>query len=133
MCAAAVHHSRRRSSQLAAVPAGVPRQILGRCEPDPRLPPAPAQADLTDPSSLPAALVGVSTIIDCATARPEESTDKVRRRQRGRRGGQMRQPTRHGSGAARRTLHHSIWGPTCRAGPVAAPAVAATQSIWWQR
>lgn len=36
------------------------------------------QADLTDPSSLPAALVGVSTVIDCATARPEESTDKVR-------------------------------------------------------
>lgn len=37
------------------------------------------QADLTDPSSLPAALVGVSAVIDCATARPEESTDKVRR------------------------------------------------------
>ena len=38
------------------------------------------QADLTDPSSLPAAMVGVSTVIDCATARPEESTDKVRRK-----------------------------------------------------
>jgi putative NADH-flavin reductase len=35
------------------------------------------QADLTDPSSLPAALVGVSIVIDCATARPEESADKV--------------------------------------------------------
>lgn len=35
------------------------------------------QGDLTDPSSLPACLVGVSTVIDCATARPEESTDKV--------------------------------------------------------
>lgn len=35
------------------------------------------QADLTDPSSLPAALVGVHTVIDCATARPEESTEKI--------------------------------------------------------
>eukprot|EP00775_Hariotina_reticulata_P004357 gene4357-4610_t len=35
------------------------------------------QADLTDPTSLPATLVGVSAIIDCATARPEESTQKV--------------------------------------------------------
>ncbi len=35
------------------------------------------QADLTDPSSLPATLVGISAIIDCATARPEESTSKV--------------------------------------------------------
>lgn len=35
------------------------------------------QADLTDPTSLPAALVGVHTIIDCATARPEESADAV--------------------------------------------------------
>lgn len=35
------------------------------------------QGDLTDPSSLPACLVGVNTIIDCATARPEESTRKV--------------------------------------------------------
>lgn len=35
------------------------------------------QADLTDPSSLPAALVGVHTVIDCSTARPEESTDKI--------------------------------------------------------
>ncbi|KAG2483956.1 hypothetical protein HYH03_017202 [Edaphochlamys debaryana] len=33
--------------------------------------------DLTDPSSIPACLVGVSTVIDCATARPEESTRKV--------------------------------------------------------
>ncbi|KXZ44131.1 hypothetical protein GPECTOR_73g652 [Gonium pectorale] len=33
--------------------------------------------DLTDPASLPACLVGVSTVIDCATARPEESTRKV--------------------------------------------------------
>ncbi len=36
-----------------------------------------AQADLTDPTSLPATLVGVSAVIDCATARPEESTQKV--------------------------------------------------------
>lgn len=35
------------------------------------------QADLTDPSSLPATLVGVSAVVDCATARPEESTQKV--------------------------------------------------------
>jgi hypothetical protein len=35
------------------------------------------QADLTDPTSLPATLVGISAIIDCATARPEESTQKV--------------------------------------------------------
>ena len=35
------------------------------------------QADLTDPTSLPATLVGVHTIIDCATARPEESADVV--------------------------------------------------------
>ena len=36
-----------------------------------------SQADLGDPSSLPAALVGIHTVIDCATARPEESTSKV--------------------------------------------------------
>lgn len=35
------------------------------------------QADLGDPTSLPAALVGIHTVIDCATARPEESTQKV--------------------------------------------------------
>jgi len=35
------------------------------------------QADLTDPTSLPAALVGIHTVIDCATARPEESTAAV--------------------------------------------------------
>mmetsp|Transcript_13424 Transcript_13424/g.38115 ORF Transcript_13424/g.38115 Transcript_13424/m.38115 type:complete len:404 (-) Transcript_13424:72-1283(-) len=35
------------------------------------------QADLTDKSSLPAALVGVHTIIDCSTARPEESTREI--------------------------------------------------------
>jgi len=35
------------------------------------------QGDLTDPSSLPAIMVGISSIIDCATARPEESTTKV--------------------------------------------------------
>ncbi|KAK9814206.1 hypothetical protein WJX72_002245 [[Myrmecia] bisecta] len=35
------------------------------------------QADLNDPTSLPAALVGIHTVIDCATARPEESTNKV--------------------------------------------------------
>jgi uncharacterized protein YbjT (DUF2867 family) len=35
------------------------------------------QADLSDPTSLPAALVGVHTVIDCSTARPEEPTSKV--------------------------------------------------------
>jgi hypothetical protein len=35
------------------------------------------QADLLDPTSLPATLVGVSAVIDCATARPEESTQKI--------------------------------------------------------
>lgn len=35
------------------------------------------QADLEDPTSLPAALVGIHTVIDCSTARPEESTSKV--------------------------------------------------------
>ena len=35
------------------------------------------QADLTDPTSLPATMVGVHTVIDCATARPEESTSSV--------------------------------------------------------
>ena len=34
-------------------------------------------ADLTDKSSIPAALVGIHTIIDCATARPEESTKDI--------------------------------------------------------
>ncbi|EIE24340.1 NAD(P)-binding protein [Coccomyxa subellipsoidea C-169] len=35
------------------------------------------QADLQDPTSLPAALVGIHTVIDCSTARPEESTQKI--------------------------------------------------------
>lgn len=35
------------------------------------------QADLADPTSLPAALVGINAVVDCATARPEESTQKV--------------------------------------------------------
>ena len=35
------------------------------------------QGDLTDITSIPATLVGVNTIIDCATARPEENTQKV--------------------------------------------------------
>ncbi|CAG9465685.1 unnamed protein product [Pedinophyceae sp. YPF-701] len=35
------------------------------------------QADLTDPASIPAAMVGVHTVIDAATARPEESISKV--------------------------------------------------------
>ena len=34
-------------------------------------------ADLNDPTSIPAALVGIHTIIDCCTARPEESTQKI--------------------------------------------------------
>lgn len=36
-----------------------------------------SQADLNDPSSLPAALVGIHTVIDCSTARPEEPTNKI--------------------------------------------------------
>lgn len=57
-----------------------------RCIVKPRMNPADflrdwgattVQADLTDPTSLPATLVGISAIIDCATARPEESTQKV--------------------------------------------------------
>ncbi|KAG1676392.1 hypothetical protein FOA52_001187 [Chlamydomonas sp. UWO 241] len=35
------------------------------------------QGDLTDVTSIPATLVGVNMIIDCATARPEESTTAV--------------------------------------------------------
>jgi hypothetical protein len=35
------------------------------------------QGDLLDPTSLPATLVGISAIIDCATARPEESVSKI--------------------------------------------------------
>lgn len=35
------------------------------------------QADLNDSTSLPAALVGIHTVIDCSTARPEESTSKI--------------------------------------------------------
>lgn len=35
------------------------------------------QGDLLKPASLPAALVGIHTVIDCATARPEEPTRKV--------------------------------------------------------
>lgn len=35
------------------------------------------QADLNDSTSLPAALVGIHTVIDCCTARPEESTQRI--------------------------------------------------------
>lgn len=38
---------------------------------------ATVQADLGDPTSLPAALVGIHTVIDCATARPEEPTARI--------------------------------------------------------
>jgi len=34
-------------------------------------------ADLTDPSSIPSTMVGIHTVIDAATARPEESIEKV--------------------------------------------------------
>merc|ERR1712070_138199 len=34
-------------------------------------------ADLTDPSSIPATMVGIHTVIDASTARPEESIEKV--------------------------------------------------------
>ena len=36
-----------------------------------------SQADLTNPASLPAAIFGIHTVIDCATARPEESAQKL--------------------------------------------------------
>lgn len=51
------------------------RHLTAPCGPMPT--PRACQADLTDLPSLPATLVGVSAIIDCATARPEESTQKV--------------------------------------------------------
>ena len=35
------------------------------------------QADLKDLTSLPATMVGIHTVIDCATARPEENAQKV--------------------------------------------------------
>jgi hypothetical protein len=35
------------------------------------------QADLLKPESIPPALVGIHTIIDCATARPEESIKAI--------------------------------------------------------
>ena len=35
------------------------------------------QADLLKPESIPPSLVGIHTIIDCATARPEESIQKI--------------------------------------------------------
>lgn len=36
------------------------------------------QADLSKPETIPATLVGVHTVIDCATGRPEEPIKKVR-------------------------------------------------------
>jgi short-subunit dehydrogenase len=42
------------------------------CKPDLLL-----QVDLNDPTSIPAALVGIHTVVDCATARPEESAQKI--------------------------------------------------------
>lgn len=36
------------------------------------------QADLSKPETIPATLVGVHTIIDCATGRPEEPIKTVR-------------------------------------------------------
>lgn len=35
------------------------------------------QADLSKPESIPATLIGVHTVIDCATGRPEEPIKKV--------------------------------------------------------
>jgi hypothetical protein len=61
---------------VRACPAPPARQPPSH-RPHPLLP-CPPQADLTDPSSIPACLVGVNTVIDCATARPEESTSKVK-------------------------------------------------------
>mmetsp|Transcript_18474 Transcript_18474/g.51836 ORF Transcript_18474/g.51836 Transcript_18474/m.51836 type:complete len:355 (+) Transcript_18474:134-1198(+) len=57
-----------------------------RCIVRPRLTPADflrewgattVQADLSDPTTLPATMVGINAVIDCATARPEESAEKV--------------------------------------------------------
>jgi len=57
-----------------------------RCLVRPRLTPADflrewgattVQGDLNDPSSLPAALVGISIVVDCATSKPEEPIRKV--------------------------------------------------------
>ena len=57
-----------------------------RCTVRPRMNPADflrdwgattVQMDLTDPTSIPAALVGIHTVIDCSTARPEESAEVV--------------------------------------------------------
>lgn len=36
------------------------------------------QADLSKPETIPATLVGIHTIIDCATGRPEEPIKTVR-------------------------------------------------------
>lgn len=36
-----------------------------------------AQADLSKPETIPATLVGVHTVIDCATGRPEEPIKTV--------------------------------------------------------
>lgn len=35
------------------------------------------QADLSKPETIPATLVGIHTVIDCATGRPEEPIRKV--------------------------------------------------------
>ncbi len=57
-----------------------------RCLVRPRLTPADflrdwgattVQGDLNDPASLPAALVGISIVVDCATSKPEEPIRKV--------------------------------------------------------
>jgi uncharacterized protein YbjT (DUF2867 family) len=37
----------------------------------------PPQGDLNDPSSLPAAMVGISIVVDCSTSKPEEPIRKV--------------------------------------------------------
>ena len=57
-----------------------------RCLVRPRLTPADflrdwgattVQGDLNDPASLPAAMVGISIVVDCATSKPEEPIRKV--------------------------------------------------------
>jgi uncharacterized protein YbjT (DUF2867 family) len=69
------------AAALTGAAAHAPRSLLHPPRrpliPIPNQTPQPPQADLTDLTSLPATLVGVSAIIDCATARPEESTQDV--------------------------------------------------------
>lgn len=80
-----------RGGPLTRPPPQVVRRALDegydvRCLVRPRLTPADflrdwgattVQGDLNDPASLPAALVGISIVVDCATSKPEEPIRKV--------------------------------------------------------